>query len=274
MFTKPVSKIFIALLILAVVFVTAGFIASPVPASMVERSYNGAEQARALRSAVSSYDVIEQVRMGRTSNTSIDNLLTVSGKDAFRDYKGYSAWERNILWKLYDKGGPNAIHGVMYILQNNIHITVGDSFTYDIRGAHGDWRSLGDNTGWYDRHSNSIALNPNFGYQSGEVPDTWGLAVIIHEAKHLEQGSPLTKYKELEATQIGIEVAINLGGRYGPPGRQPGASSRDGLILALPLSHDIQVINEYSEILQNDPGTYWYWFFYRFLPIDSPCSAP
>jgi len=266
--------VFIALLIPAVVVVTAGFIASPANGSMADRSYDGAEQVRVLRSAASSHDVIEQVRIGRTINASIDSSLTVSGKDAFRDYKGYSAWERNILWKLYDKGGPNAVHGVMYILENDIHITVGRSLTYDIRGAHGDWQSLGDITGWYDYNSNSIVLNPNAGYQSGEMPDTWGLAAIIHEAKHLEQGSPLTKYKELEATQIGIDVAVSLGGPYGPPGQQPSSSSRDGLILALPLSHDAQVINEYSEALQNDPISYWYWFFYRFLPIDSPRSAP
>jgi hypothetical protein len=203
-----------------------------------------------------------------------DNLLTGSGKDFFRDYEGYSRWERNVLSKLFEKGGPSAVHGVMHILENDIHISVGNSFTYDMRGAHGDWQSLGNVAGWYDRNSNSLVLNPNAGYKPDEMPDSWGLTTIIHEAKHLEQGSPLTKYKELEAMQTGIDVTAHLGGYYGPPGQQPSSSSRDGLILALPLSHNSQVINQYSEILHNDPSTYWYWFFYRFLPNDSPHPAP
>jgi hypothetical protein len=186
--------------------------------------------------------------------------------------KNYSTWERQILRKLYDKGGPNAVHGVDYIVANDIHITVGDPINLPI--DNGDWQSLGSTAGWFDPKSNSIVLNPNAGYKSGEMPDTWGLATIIHEAKHLEQGSPLTKYKELEAMQIGIDVAINLGGYYGgpagKPGQQPDSSSRDGLVLALSLSHDPAVINAYSEILHDDPDSYWYWFFYNFLPIDSP----
>jgi hypothetical protein len=160
-----------------------------------------------------------------------DNILTGSGKDFFREYKGYSAWERNVLRKLYDNGGSYAVHGVMYILENDIHISVGESFSYDMRGRHGDWQSLGNIAGWYDRSSNSIVLNPNAGYKPGEMPDTWGLATIIHEAKHLEQGAPLTKYKELEAVQIGIDVAVHLGGLYGAPGQQPEPSREMGVYL-------------------------------------------
>jgi hypothetical protein len=201
-----------------------------------------------------------------------DNILTGSGKDFFREYKGYSAWERNVLRKLYDNGGSYAVHGVMYILENDIHISVGESFSYDMRGRHGDWQSLGNIAGWYDRSSNSIVLNPNAGYKPGEMPDTWGLATIIHEAKHLEQGAPLTKYKELEAVQIGIDVAVHLGGLYGAPGQQPEPSSRDGRVFALTLSHDPEVINKYSEILRQT--SFGYWFFYNFLPLDSPHPVP
>ena len=196
-----------------------------------------------------------------------DNILTGSGKDFFRDYEGYSAWERNILRKLYDNGGQNAVHGVMYILENDVHIKV---------GSRTNWRSWGSTAGWFDPKSNSIELNPNAGYESGEMPDTWGLATIIHEAYHLEQGAPLTKFKELEAMQISIDVAINLGGYYGgpsgPPGQQPDPLSRDGRTLALTLSHDPQVINEYSEILYDT--SFGYWLFYNLLPIDSPRPTP
>jgi hypothetical protein len=170
---------------------------------------------------------------------------------------------------LYDDGGSNAVHGVMYILDNDIHISVGTSFSYDLRGKHGDWQSMGNVAGWYNRYNNSIVLNPDAGYESGEMPDTWGFATIIHEAIHLEQGIPLTKYKELEAMQVSIDVTVNLGGYYGPAGQQPSPTGRDGRVLALTLSHDTKVINEYSKILRET--SFGYWIFYKvFLPIDFP----
>jgi RHS repeat-associated protein len=136
--------------------------------------------------------------------------ITLSGRD-YLDLNGYSVWERKLLRKLYNKGGRNARHGVQYILANDIHISVGTS---------GNWQSSGSIEGWYDRKNNMIFLNPNRGYNTTDMPSAWGLATIIHEAKHLEQGTPLTKYKELEAAQIGIEVAANLG-YYGAPGQLP-----------------------------------------------------
>lgn len=192
--------------------------------------------------------------------------------------KNYSDWERRILRKLYDKGGSNAVHGVEYIVEHDIHITVGqelDCFGYPA-DCEGDWQSLGSVEGWYDRNSNTIVLNPNKGYNTSDMPGTWGLSIIIHEAYHLEQGAPLTKYKELEAMQISIDVAINLGGYYGGPtglpGQQPDPLSRDGRILALTLSHDPAVINEYSEIMRQT--SFEYWFFYNLLRIDSPRPMP
>jgi hypothetical protein len=190
-----------------------------------------------------------------------------------------SLWETQILTVLNNRGGPDAEAGVSYILDNNIHIAIGEELhcTGNPYGmppnCTGDWQSLGNVEGWYDRESNSIFLNPNRGYTTSAMPGTWGLATIIHEAKHIEQGAPLTKYKELEAMQIAINVAINLGGYYGglsgKPGQQPSPTSRDGRILALTLSHDPQVINEYSKILRET--TFGYWIFYKlFLPFDHP----
>jgi hypothetical protein len=200
----------------------------------------------------------------------------------FLDLSGYTTWERKILRELYDIGGEDAENGALYILNNNIHIEVGEEFhctgnPYGLTpSCTGDWQSLGNVEGWYDRESNSIILNPNEGYTTSAMLGTWGLATIIHEAKHLEQGAPLTKYKELEAMQIAINVAINLGGYYGgpsgKPGQQPSPFSRDGRIIALTLSHDPQVINEYSKILYET--TFGYWIFYKLLPFDPPSPAP
>jgi len=73
MFTKPVTKIFAVLLVLAVASITASFISGSPPASATDRSYDRVEQMRAARSRVdSSYSLIEQVRLGRTLNSSVD----------------------------------------------------------------------------------------------------------------------------------------------------------------------------------------------------------
>ncbi len=42
--------------------------------------------------------------------------------------KNYSNWERRILRNLYDKGGPDAMHAVDYMVANGIHIKVGTPF--------------------------------------------------------------------------------------------------------------------------------------------------
>jgi hypothetical protein len=72
MFTKPVSQIFVILLVLAAIFVTASFISRAVPISAADRSYDGVEQVRFLRSAVTRYDSIELIRMQRAISLSAD----------------------------------------------------------------------------------------------------------------------------------------------------------------------------------------------------------
>jgi hypothetical protein len=73
MLTKPATKIFVVLLVLAITSVTASFISGSAPASVTDRSYDRVEQIRAARSRVdSSYSLIEQVRLGRTLNASTD----------------------------------------------------------------------------------------------------------------------------------------------------------------------------------------------------------
>jgi len=181
--------------------------------------------------------------------------------------KNYSDWERRILRKLYSQGGEDAMHGVEYIVSNGVHMSVGkpvkigDGNPYGLPPSiTGDWQSLGSVEGWYDRGNNSIVLNPNEGYKDDEMPSAWGLATIIHEAKHLEQGR-LTKYGELEAWQIGFRVAEKLG-HYGTDGINPG--SMESNILKLPLSDNQATINQFSSYVQTyDSG---YYFFFQFLP--------
>lgn len=71
MFTSNVSKILLVLLVLAVTIVTASFATHSNGATSVDRSYDRVEQLRSLRPNASTYDVIEQVRIGRTYNISM-----------------------------------------------------------------------------------------------------------------------------------------------------------------------------------------------------------
>ncbi len=178
---------------------------------------------------------------------------------------GISSWEYQILDELYGKGGPEAAHGVNYILANDIHISVGRPFRSvmpDPDGAfnpyggfvfEGDWQSLGSVTGWFNPGSKSIVLNPYAGYQVNQMPDPWGLSIIVHEAKHLEQGKPLTKYKELEAWQLGFRVARKLGYPINP-------YSVTQSILNLPLNADQATIDQFSDYVWQYDKTYWFPF--------------
>jgi hypothetical protein len=131
------------------------------------------------------------------------------------NFNGYSGWERKVLRKLYEDGGPNAEHGVLYILQNDIHIKVGTG-----------WQTAGGNTGaWFDEGSNTLTLNSDSSAGSvdsnGQIT-TWGLSLVIHEARHLEQGTELSHSKlgEMEGWQVQIDVLKHLG-HFPDPNRLP-----------------------------------------------------
>jgi hypothetical protein len=141
------------------------------------------------------------------------------GPDGIFCNEGYSAWEKQILTKLFNEGGSDAIHGVLYILENDIHITIGEPFECkpEISGlpstCHGDWQSLGDVHGWYEG-DDLIVLNPNKGNNKNSMPGDWGLSIIIHEAWHIEQEFLVShsKHGELEAYQVGLRVYMSLTG--------------------------------------------------------------
>ena len=73
MFTNNASKIFVVLLVLTVAFVTLGFASRSANIPAANRSYDGVEWMRADRAGIDfNYNLIEQVRLGRTINTSAD----------------------------------------------------------------------------------------------------------------------------------------------------------------------------------------------------------
>jgi RHS repeat-associated protein len=173
-----------------------------------------------------------------------DNILTGSGKDFFRDYEGYSPWERNVLRILYEKGGEYAVHGVLYILENSIHITVKSG-----------WQSgFGSRGAWYEG-DDLVVLNSDLKnldgsnvYSLNSMPDAWGLSNIIHEARHIEQGYNIafSKFGEMDAWQVGINVAENLG-YY----QENGWNNRD-----LDVKY-AETIEDFSQAIQDHDKSYW-----------------
>ena len=158
--------------------------------------------------------------------------------------KNYSNWEGRILRKLFNEGGPNAVYGVFYIVDHSIHITVKSG-----------WQSgFGSRGAWYEG-DDLVVLNGDLKkpdgspvYSLDKMPDEWGLANVIHEAKHIEQGPELafTKLGEMEAWQIGIDVAENLG-YY----QRRGLKGRD---LAV---KNATTVDEFSKAIQDYDKPYW-----------------
>lgn len=145
---------------------------------------------------------------GHVANACLDNgWCGKTGNGLDLNFTGYTGWERRALEKLYLEGGTEAMHQVDFILENKIHIVVDTG-----------WQTWGGATGaWFDENSNTIILNsdPNAGsVNANGQPTTWGLSLIVHEARHLEQGSELSHSKigEMDAWQVQFRVVKNLGG--------------------------------------------------------------
>jgi RHS repeat-associated protein len=156
--------------------------------------------------------------------------------------KNYSNWERRILRKLYNQGGENAMHGVEYIVSNDIHIKVGN-LPFDLdknRGA------------WFSESTNTITLNGD-SYSPNKMPDAWGLSLIIHEAKHIEQGTELSHSKlgEMEGWQVQFDVLSHF---------QPLTSEQQRVSNA-------QTLDEYVDAIQDHWPGYWFngtWGLYTY----------
>jgi hypothetical protein len=152
------------------------------------------------------------------------SLAAWQAEQEHKKFSGYSDWEKQILQKLYKDGGPDAKHGVDFILKNRILIKIGEQFSITtdkvetpymnmpVPVIKGDWQSMGDISGWYTKQH--IVLHPNNNNYT-QIPDNWALSVVIHEARHIEQGPfiAFTKDGELDAYQVGIRVFMNLEGK-------------------------------------------------------------
>jgi hypothetical protein len=108
---------------------------------------------------------------------------------------GVSGWEYDALARLYNVGGSKAQHGVNYILANGVHIKIG--------------HTLGDREATFSESTNTIILtDADHLYSYDKMPNDMGLSLIIHEAKHLEQGTALSHSKlgEMEGWQVQFDV--------------------------------------------------------------------
>jgi RHS repeat-associated protein len=110
------------------------------------------------------------------------------------NFTGYSDWEIEALQYLYDNGGPDAQHGVEYMLAHGIHIVLlSDQSLLSLLNRGG---------GFDDNHVYIVAD------QSTLLQNFWALSNIIHEALHIEQGAALSHSVEGErlAWQTGLRV--------------------------------------------------------------------
>ncbi len=146
---------------------------------------------------------------------------------------GYSDWESQILLKLYEKGGQHARHGVNYIVSHNIHIMVGHL-------------PLGMDKGrgaWFSESANTIVLNED-SYSTDILPSAYGLSLVIHEARHMEQGTELSHSKlgEMDAWQIQFDVLSHF---------QPLTPAQQDVLNA-------QTLDEFTGEVQDHWSGYWF----------------
>ena len=163
------------------------------------------------------------------------------------NYPGYNDWEADILETLSSEGGGEGAQAVEYIVENDIHIKVGKAFSK----LKGDWESMFSIGAWFEGND-YVVFNPNSGYSEDTKPSFWGLSLVAHEAKHIEQGwGARTKGGEMEAWQLGLRVFVNLGGEIKQGGR-------DEAVL------NAQTVNDFVEAIKKYAPDYW--FGLKFYP--------
>jgi RHS repeat-associated protein len=118
-----------------------------------------------------------------------------------------SDWEEQVFQNLYDLGGPEGMHAVDYMLQNDVHLI----FNQETQPA-----------AWHP-WSNDIYLDSDQYSLASDPANPYMLSVIAHEAVHLEQGGlpkAITLAGEVEAWQIGFTVYQTMTGQL-PSGKDP-----------------------------------------------------
>jgi len=80
-------------------------------------------------------------------------------------------------------------------------------------------------------------------YSNQTMPSAWGLSLIIHEAKHLEQGTKLSHSKlgEMEGWQVQFEVLSHF---------QPLSSEQQKVLNA-------QTVDKFVDVLQTSKSENW-----------------
>jgi hypothetical protein len=140
-------------------------------------------------------------------------------------------WKGAVLASLM-KGGPAMQHAADYILANDVQIR---------------FRNLREGAMWWI--GGNMYLNADR-YSLQTRPDHPGmLALVVHEAKHLEQGPlvALSVYGELEAWQIEYQVFRELIGT--PPGTYEKRMAWDALS-QIPLSYSRDDLDRARELIQ------------------------
>ena len=140
-------------------------------------------------------------------------------------------WRSAVLASLME-GGPAMQHAAEYIIANDVQIK---------------FRNLGEGAMWW--LDGNIYMNAER-YPPQTRPDHPGiLALIVHEAKHLEQGPlvALSVYGELEAWQIQYQVFKELIGT--PPGTYEKRMAWDELS-QIPLSYSRDDLSTARRLIQ------------------------
>jgi hypothetical protein len=180
-----------------------------------------------------------------------------TGSSTGLDFSGYEAWEIQVLQHLYDNGGPSAIHGVEYMLANDIHIVITNGWpSYLKRGAW--WTS--DTV--YITQGGSLWVLPKIPITEQNILNNkWALQNIIHEAYHIEQGRDLalTQLGEMQAWKIGLDVYQHLGGVVRP------ASREEHALNALTPTQFTSGMRQFD---------FWYWAGLSLLKIEPGTPYP
>jgi hypothetical protein len=140
-------------------------------------------------------------------------------------------WRSALLASLME-GGPAMRHAAEYIIANDVQIR---------------FRNLGEGAMWW--LDSNIYMNAER-YPPQTRPDHPGiLALVVHEAKHLEQGPlvALSVYGELEAWQVQYYVFKELIGT--PPGTYEKRMAWDELS-QIPLSYSRGDLNRARRLIQ------------------------
>ena len=159
------------------------------------------------------------------------------------------AWQIEVLASLLN-AGPICQHAAQYIMDNGVEFTFGQQLA---SGA--AWTVAGN-----------IQLNSkNYSLKTASTDDAWMLSLIVHEAKHLEQGAPfsgvpLSVEGELEAWQTQYQAMVELANNgIGTAPRRGTHFYNIGHLPSNPTDRDLRVARSEMIAHQGGPLNYLVW---------------